>query len=108
MDGKRAPAFPLARIELALLEQPRSGRYFNTTLSQTSFWVAFAVIFTIHFWNGLGACLKDYFPGIPIRYDLSRLLAGPPFSFVTRDLASATLYVSVVGGDLLFVIARWI
>ncbi len=95
MDNERL-AFPLAQIELALVEQPEPGRYFNSTLRQRSFWISFAIVFAIHSWNGLGAYFPGRFPEVPVAYDFTSLFTEPPLSFVSGSLKTATVYFTVV------------
>lgn len=96
MENERL-AFPLAQIELALVEQPRQGHYFNSTMGQISFWIACGGIFLIHGWNGLGACFPGGFAQIPLTYRFTDIFTEPPFVFTTDHLKSATIYFTVVG-----------
>lgn len=95
MDNERL-AFPLAQIELALVEQPTPGRYFNSTLSTRSFWIAFAAVFSIHAWNGLGAYFPGHFPIVPVSYDFTTLFTEPPLSYTEGSFKTATLFFTAV------------
>lgn len=95
-ENERLP-FPLAQIEMSLLEAPPRGRWFNRILSNRVFWIGFAAIFLIHLWNGGFKYYPKYFPEIPVRYNLGKVFANPPFSYADWTLKAATLYFTVVG-----------
>ena len=91
-------AFPLAQIQLALIDEPEPGRLVNATLRRRSFWVAFAGVFALHAWNGLGLYFPKHFPEIPVYYDvLRRIMSNPPWSYVMGDFKGAAVFFTAVG-----------
>ena len=58
-------AFPLAQIQLTLVEQPAAGRFFNSVMAKKGFWIAFFAIFLVDGWNGL-AVVPKVLPGRPL------------------------------------------
>ena len=91
-------AFPLAQIHLALIDDPEPGRAVNATLRQRSFWVAFAGVFALHAWNGLGLYFPKHFPAIPVYYNvLYRIMSNPPWSYVQGDFKGAAVFFTAVG-----------
>ncbi|CAN5400804.1 hypothetical protein BH09PLA1_BH09PLA1_36270 [soil metagenome] len=95
-ENERLP-FPLAQIELALIEAPPRGKFLNSILSQRSFWLAFAAVFMLHLWRGLARVLPKYFVDIPVGYDLDQVLTSPPWTYCDRLLKVAVIYFTVVG-----------
>jgi hypothetical protein len=93
VDNERLP-FPLAQVQLALIEPPAPGHWLNPTLSARSFWFAFATVFLIHFWNGLAAYTKDQVPPIPIDFDLQSLFTAPPLNYAEPSLYKARFYLT--------------
>ncbi len=91
-------AFPLAQIHLALIDDPEPGRAVNATLRQRSFWIAFAGVFALHAWNGLGLYFPKHFPPIPVYYNvLCRIMSNPPWSYVMGDFKGAAVFFTAVG-----------
>ena len=91
-------AFPLAQIHLALIDDPEPGRLVNVTLRHRSFWVAFALVFALHAWNGLGLYFPKHYPQIPVYYNvLYRIMSNPPWSYVTGDFKGAAVFFTAVG-----------
>src|SRR5262245_2356576 len=45
-------AFPLAQVQLALIDRPQEGRWLNGVMGRSSFWAAFISVFAVHAWNG--------------------------------------------------------
>lgn len=95
-DNERLP-FPLAQIQLALVEAPPPRRFFNSILSCRSFWLAFAGVFALDFWNGLAKFDPTHFVAIPVYYDLDAMLTGPPWSYLDHELKVAAVFFTVVG-----------
>ena len=65
-------AFPIAQIELALIEQPRPGKMLNDLLGSRLFWIALTAVFAIHNVNVLHRYYPTTVPGIPLSYGLGR------------------------------------
>jgi len=95
-ENERLP-FPLAQIHLALIDQPKPGRWLNNVLRARSFWLAFGGIFLLHVWNGLGNYHPGIFPQIPVYYELQDLFADPPWGYVDFKLKNAAVFFTVVG-----------
>ncbi len=95
-ENERLP-FPLAQIQLSLLESPRPGQWFNGLMRNRVFWVGFAMIFALHMWNGGFRYFPKYIPEIPVKYNLSGVLANPPFIYADGGLKAGTLFFTVVG-----------
>ncbi|MCC6240281.1 MAG: hypothetical protein IT448_08295 [Phycisphaerales bacterium] len=95
-ENERLP-FPLAQIHLALIDEPKPGRWLNSVMRARSFWVAFAGIFLLHLWNGLANYQPQFFQRIPVEYNFENLLADPPLSYVDFHFKQAAVYFTVVG-----------
>jgi len=95
-ENERLP-FPLAQIQLTLVEQPSPGKFFNSFLRQRSFWIAFGAIFCLHLWNGLNKYFPRHFEPIPVFYDLTNLFSEPPFRYTLTAMQKAAVFFTVVG-----------
>ncbi len=89
-------AFPIAQVQMSLIEQPKPGRWLNETLRSPSFiWTVLAVL-VIRLLQGL----NQYFPSVPavpLRFDLGSLFQDAPFSFVDTWVRNSDIYFLVVG-----------
>jgi hypothetical protein len=91
-------AFPLAQIQLALIDDPAPGHALNATLRQRSFWVACLGVFALHGWNGLSLYFPKQFPQIPVYYNvLYHIMSNPPWSYVMGDFKGAAIFFTAVG-----------
>jgi hypothetical protein len=95
-ENERLP-FPLAQIHLALIEQPREGRWLNSVMRARSFWVAFGGVFLLHVWNGVSNYWPAVFERIPVHYDITGLFRDPPLSYADFKLMNAAIFFTVVG-----------
>lgn len=95
-DNERL-AFPLASVQLALIEAPQKGRVINQTLRARSMWVALGVVLALRLWNGAAVYQPTYFPEIPLGYDLARIFTESPFRYLQTEAKSATIYFIVIG-----------
>ncbi|CAN5570295.1 hypothetical protein BH10PLA1_BH10PLA1_01050 [soil metagenome] len=96
VENERLP-FPLAQVQLALIEQPKPGNWANETLGCRAFWIGFAIVFTLHVWNGFSQYAPRYVPPIKISYDLGGIFANEPWSFLDSTFKASKLYFIVVG-----------
>ncbi len=87
--------FP-AQIELALVERPAPGRWFNQSLGGPGFWVALFLVLFIRISNGLGTYFPNI-PAIPIGYNFQNLFTQPPFSYLSWYVSEASIYFIGVG-----------
>ncbi len=90
-------AFPLATVQLSLVEQPSPGRYFNRIFSQRVFWIGFGAVFLLHMISGLHKYWPKHIPIIPISYDLRSLFVDDPWSFTDTQFKEAMIYFTVIG-----------
>ncbi len=96
VENERLP-FPLAQIQLAIIESPPAGKWFNATFRTKMFWVAFASVFFLHVWNGMAKYQPAYFPPIWTSYDLTRHFTERPWIFADQKLKDAAIFFTVVG-----------
>jgi hypothetical protein len=90
-------SFPLAQVWQSLIEEPSPNRALNSLLRSVGFWFAFALIFLIHFTNGLAQYFPKYVPEIPLKYDLTGILTFEPWRNLSPEIKSQTIYFSIVG-----------
>jgi hypothetical protein len=90
-------AFPLATVQLALVEQPEPGRYFNRVFGRRSFWVAFVAVFSLHLLSGGSQYWPGTVPAVPLSYDFHGLFADPPLVYTDTQFKEAYIYFSIVG-----------
>lgn len=91
--NERLP-FPLAQIQMALLEAPARGRWFNETLRSRPFWLALGGVVLLHGWNGLSVYSEGKVPAIPLGFNLASLFTAPPFSYADNTLYKAQLFIT--------------
>jgi hypothetical protein len=90
-------AFPLAQIQLALIESPAPGRLLNDVLRSRAFWIAFALMLAFHLLNGAAQYWPGYFPAIPLKFDFRNLMTEPPLVYAHPEFKSASLYFIILG-----------
>jgi Family of unknown function (DUF6785)/Domain of unknown function (DUF6784) len=95
-ENERLP-FPLATIELALVEAPEPRKWLNTTMRTRAFWICFALVFFIHGVNAMYAYWPKYFPEIPVRFDLNSVFSEVPWKYMDGDMKKAKLYMTAAG-----------
>jgi len=96
VDNERLP-FPLASVYLALIEPPPRGRVLNTMLASRAFWIAFAAVFVIHGLRALHVYWPQYWPELPLQFDLSSILADAPFNAAQGEFKRQQIYFTVIG-----------
>lgn len=95
-DTEHLP-FPLAHVQLSIIESPMPGRWFNDLFNKRSFWIAFAAVFLLHLNNGLFEYFPKYFVQISRGFDLRPILAEEPWSFTEDGARKCVIYFSVIG-----------
>lgn len=96
VDNERL-AFPLANVYASLIEAPPPGRSFNALFAARSFWITASGVFAIHLINGLHQYDPSHWPEVSISFNLSDVLANPPWSFTEYGFKVQTLYFCIVG-----------
>lgn len=90
-------AFPLAQLQLSLLEAPEEGRALNRLFRSRLFWIAGGAVFAVH---SLSA-LSEYFPkqvtSIGLSYDFRALMDREPWRFMPADIKRSTVYFTFIG-----------
>lgn len=94
--NERLP-FPLAQVQLSLIEQPARGSWLNEVMRSRSFWIAFFAVFSLHIWNGLAHYYPKHFPEIWLWYNFERLMTEPPWVYADPKLKDAAVFFSAVG-----------
>jgi len=96
VENERLP-FPLASVYLALIEPPEQGRLLSPMLRSRSFWIAFAAVFAIHALGALNTYWPQYWPPLPLRFDLTDILADAPFNAAQLEFKRQQIYFTVIG-----------
>lgn len=94
-DNERLP-FPLATIYLSLIESPSPGKGLNSMLRSRGFWIAFGAVFCMHGINALHQ-YSQYWPEIPLSYNLGGVFSEPPWKYVKGDFKAASVYFTIIG-----------
>jgi hypothetical protein len=95
-DNERLP-FPLADVFLTVVEQPRPGHALTPLLASPVFWIATALVFSLHSINALHAFYPRYIPQFPLGYDFNAIFTTQPLVNTEWYFKRQTLYFSVVG-----------
>jgi hypothetical protein len=90
-------SFPLAQVQWALIEPPSPGRALNELFRSRILWAALLGVLAVHTLSCLNAFFPRNFPPIPLRYDLSNILADEPFVYLRPKVKKAALSFTVVG-----------
>lgn len=96
VENERLP-FPLAQIQLAIIEAPPHGRWLNTTFRSKLFWIAFGGVFLLHAWNAMAKYQPAYFPEIWTFYNFTQHFTERPWVFVDQKLKDAAIFFTVIG-----------
>lgn len=89
-------AFPIAQVQMSLIDQPKPGRWLNDTLRSPAFlWTVLAVLI-IRTLQGLHQYFPDV-PQIPLSFDLGGLFEESPLSYVDTWVRNSEIYFLVVG-----------
>ncbi len=96
VENERLP-FPLATVYLSLIEPPPKGRALNDLLRSRLFWCAFAAVFSIHALGALHVYWPQYWPDMPLRFDLTAILAERPFNAAQQEFKSQQVYFTIIG-----------
>lgn len=90
-------AFPLAQLQLSLIEAPAPGRTLNALFSSRAFWITAGAIVVLHSLTALNAYFPRHVTKIPIAYDFTNLLTQDPWRHLPFDVKKATVYFTFVG-----------
>jgi hypothetical protein len=90
-------AFPLAGVYTALIEPAPPRRALNGLFAAPAFWIAAAFVVAIHTTNGLHVYLPSHVPELPLRFDLSGILADEPWNALEPFAKRGAVYFSIIG-----------
>jgi hypothetical protein len=76
-------AFPIAQVELALVEQPEAGRALNLLFRSRLFWIGTAAAFVLQGAGPLHAYFPQYVPDVKVQYDLRNVMTGEPWRYLS-------------------------
>jgi hypothetical protein len=96
--------FPIAQVQLALIESPQPGRFFNSTFSARSFWIGVGLICAVRLLIGLNQYFPKFVPGIELKYNLHTVLSEPPLAHI-QHIKSQDLF-PIVAAIMFFVSTR--
>lgn len=85
-------AFPIATVQLALLQEPGSGRWFNQTMRSTPFLVGVAAIVLLRVLDIGNTYFPKHIPAIPMGFNLRAIFADPPLAYIDQRLTLQTIY----------------
>lgn len=95
MENERL-SFPIASVLSAVIEPPEAGRRVNSLFRSRLFWIAAGIVFALHCFNALNV-YQPKVPAVPLKWDLSAILANAPFNSVDDWAKKQTIYLSVIG-----------
>lgn len=90
-------AFPLAQVELALIETPERGRALNSLFRSGWFWGGLLAVFIVESLTALNRYFPHSIPKIPVGYDLTTILANEPWSALTFYVKKNQVYFTFIG-----------
>jgi hypothetical protein len=89
--------FPLAQLQIDLIEAPDKGRCFNQLFSSRGFWIAAGVVVVVHSMTALNGYFPKEVPAIPTSYDFRGLFANPPWSLLDPRFKANQFYFMFIG-----------
>lgn len=95
-QNERLP-FPLAQLQMSLIEAPEPGRYLNPIFRSRGFWIALCSVFVLQSISALHDYFPREFPDVPLTYDFTRIFTEPPLSYLPAAVKKATVYFTFVG-----------
>jgi hypothetical protein len=94
--NERLP-FPLVQVQAALIEPPRSGFALNDLFRSSALWIGLVGVLFVHSLSALKGYFPRYFPSIGVGYNLTNLLADPPWFYLDNKVKAAAISFVVVG-----------
>ena len=85
-------SFPIAQVQLALIEAPEPGRVFNSTFRTRVFWIGLIAVVAVRTFIGMRSYFPKTFPEITLGYSFYTLLADPPWAYMD-GLGAQDLYL---------------
>lgn len=95
-QNERLP-FPLAQLEMSLIEAPEAGRYLNPLFRSRGFWFSLGTVFALQSITALHDYFPRHFPDIPLTYDFTGIFSQPPLSYLPAAIKKASVYFTFVG-----------
>lgn len=90
-------AFPLAQLQLALIEPPPPGRALNQLFRSKLFWIAAGAVLIVHSLTALNQYFPRHVTTIPLSYDFTGILSDEPWTKLPWDIKRATIFFTFVG-----------
>jgi len=84
-------AFPIAQVQMSLIETPPPGRFFNSTFASRAFWIGLGLMLFLRGLEGFNKYFPKYVPVIALKYDIRDILSEPPWMYV-NPMSLQTLY----------------
>jgi hypothetical protein len=90
-------AFPLAQLELALIEPPKPGRMFNDLFRSRVFWIGLVIVFTVQSLSALHTYFPRSWPEIPLRYDFREIFTEEPLTYINANVKTNVVFFTYLG-----------
>jgi hypothetical protein len=74
-------AFPIAQVELALMEQPAPGKALNTLFRGKLFWIGAGIAMLLKGATPLHTYFPKQVPEITVVYDFTKIMTGEPWRY---------------------------
>lgn len=90
-------AFPIAQVELALIDEPTRGRALNALFRSRVFWIGAAFAFLLQNLVVLHLYFPKHAPNFTLTFDFKSLLTAEPWIWLPSYAKKNTLYFLFVG-----------
>jgi hypothetical protein len=90
-------SFPLAQVQLELIEPPAPGRALNELFRSRLFWLAMFGVIVLHSLRGLNAYFPKQVPVVPLSFNLNGDLTNEPWVHVSGYVKSGTIFFTFIG-----------
>jgi len=89
--------FPIAQLQLSLIEAPAPGHALNALFRSRAFWASLVTVFVVQSTNPLHSYFPRNIPQIPLFFDLSSILVNEPFVYFNSSVKRATIFFTFIG-----------
>lgn len=90
-------AFPLAQLQLSLIEAPARGHALNALFRSRVFWLTTAAVVALHSLTALNAYFPRYVQAVPLGFDFRVLLSEGNWRLLPEDIKYAKIFFTFLG-----------
>jgi len=89
--------FPIAQVELALIESPAPGKALNQIIGSRLFWAGLLTVVFLHSLTALAAYFPATVPVIPIKWNLTNEMGNQPWVWLSGYIKNNRIFFIFLG-----------